>query len=253
MIAEIKGKVNRLNTNLTALGEDELTGNFFGNMRYIPFDKGLKKILKSAVRPAELGDLIDEIDACYWDENLSLWERMTEGGKMTELDVTLDFPSVVIGIEVKYQSGLSSQDETGTEDIRAENSVNQLSREARVLHKIGSGRKKLLLLLADDSACAETVRDVQVMDDVRLGYFSWQEVLIQLRKLTGLNRFEQLVISDLIALLERKGFFRFSAFDFEIPDDISAENHWYFELPVRKNEFSFVVDRTVEKKYYEFG
>ena len=36
MIAEIKGKVNRQNTNLTELGEDELTGNFFGSMRYIP-------------------------------------------------------------------------------------------------------------------------------------------------------------------------------------------------------------------------
>ena len=43
MIAEIKGKVNRQNTNLTELGEDELTGNFFGSMRYIPFNKGMKK------------------------------------------------------------------------------------------------------------------------------------------------------------------------------------------------------------------
>ena len=34
MIAEIKGKVKC---------EDELTGSFFGNLRYIPFDKGLKK------------------------------------------------------------------------------------------------------------------------------------------------------------------------------------------------------------------
>lgn len=54
MIAEIKGKVNKQNTNLTELIEDELTGNFFGNMRYIPFTKGLKKILKNAIRPVEL-------------------------------------------------------------------------------------------------------------------------------------------------------------------------------------------------------
>ena len=54
MIAEIKGKVNKQNTNLTELREDELTGNFFGNMRYIPFAKGLKKILKNAIRPVEL-------------------------------------------------------------------------------------------------------------------------------------------------------------------------------------------------------
>lgn len=46
MIAEIKGKINRQNTNLTELREGELTGNFFGSMRYIPFNMGLKKILK---------------------------------------------------------------------------------------------------------------------------------------------------------------------------------------------------------------
>ena len=44
MIAEISGKVNRQNTNLSELSEDELTGNFFGSLRYIPFDKGMKNI-----------------------------------------------------------------------------------------------------------------------------------------------------------------------------------------------------------------
>ena len=40
MIAEIKGKVNRDNTNLTELREDELTGNLFGCLRYISFNNG---------------------------------------------------------------------------------------------------------------------------------------------------------------------------------------------------------------------
>ena len=69
MIAEIKGKVNMQNTNLTSLREDELTGNFFGNLRYIPFAKGLKKF-KNAIRPTALQSMIDEIDADYWNDNL---------------------------------------------------------------------------------------------------------------------------------------------------------------------------------------
>ena len=252
MIAEIKGKVNRQNTNLTELGEDELTGNFFGTLRYIPFHKGMKKILKNSIYPSELGSMIDEIDAGYWDENLLLWERIKENGKVTELDAILDFSDIIIGIEVKYRSGLSSEDEKGADNISAENSANQLSREARALHRTGSGKKKVLLLLADEVVCTETVRDVKVVKDVSLGYFSLQEVLIQLKNLTGLNRFEQLIVSDLIALLERKGFFRFSDFHFAMPD-ISGNDYWHFELPVQYNTFSYGFDKIVEKRYYEFG
>ena len=150
MIAEIKGKVNRQNTNLTELGEDELTGNFFGSMRYIPFNKGLKKILKNAIRPVELQSMIDEVDSYYWDDNIFLWDRVKENENITELDVRMDFSSIIIGIEVKYRSGLSSEDKQDDECISAENSFNQLIREARVLRLVGSDKKKLLLLLADD-------------------------------------------------------------------------------------------------------
>ena len=134
MIAEIKGKVNMQNTNLTSLREDELTGNFFGNLRYIPFAKGLKKVLRNAIRPTALQSMIDEIDADYWNDNLFLWDRVRESDRITELDVHMDFSTIVIGIEVKYRSGLSSEDTEEDENLSAENSINQLSREARVLH-----------------------------------------------------------------------------------------------------------------------
>lgn len=252
MIAEIKGKINRQNTNLTEVGEDELTGNFFGNLRYIPFNKGLKKILKNSIRPMELRNMINEIDEYYWDDHLFLWEKVRENGRNTELDVRLDFSSIIIGIEVKYRSGLSSEDEEENENISAENSLNQLSREARVLHLLGSGKKKLLLLLADDLSCEETIQSPRIMDGVQLGYFSWQEVLIQLKKLTDLNDFEQLVVSDLIELLERKGFLRFSGFALDAAD-ISIADYWQFESPIRDNKFAFHFDKIVEDEYYEFG
>lgn len=227
MIAEIKGKINRDNSNLTEMREDELTGNFFGTLRYIPFNKGMKKILKNSIRPIELKNIIDEIDVHNWSNNLFLWERIKENDRTTELDVRLDFPSVVIGIEVKYWSGFSSKDEKDDDSISAENSINQLSREARVLYSIGSGKKKVLLLLADDSSCRKMIRQVKIVNDVQLGYLSWQEILIQLKLLTDLNEFECLIISDLIELLEKKGFLRFSDFKLDVPC-IFNRGYWHF-------------------------
>jgi len=251
MIAEIKGKVNRQNTNLTELGEDELTGNFFGTLRYIPFHKGLKIILKNAVRPVELQNMIDEIDASYWNDNIFLWDKVRENENFTELDVRMDFETIIIGIEVKYRSGLSSEDRKDDETISGENSINQLSREARVLRLVGSDKKKLLLLLADDLVCASTVQGIKMIDGVQLGYLSWQEVLLQLRKLTDLNAFEQLAVTDLIELLENKGFQRFSNFNIAL-SDISLKDYWRFDLPRIIKQFSFGVDKIVEDKYYEF-
>lgn len=251
MIAEIKGKVNRQNTNLTELREDELTGNFFGNMRYIPFTKGLKKILINAIRPVELQNMINEIDVSYWDDKIFLWEKIRENDNITELDVRMDFPSIIIGIEVKYRSGLSSEDRESDESISAENSFNQLSREARILRLVGADKKKLLLLLADDLACAETIQGIKIIDGVQLGYLSWQEVLIQLKGLTKLNSFEQLVVDDIIELLEKKGFLRFSGFKMDIRD-ISIRDNWYFELPKEIKRFSFGSNKIVKDGYYEF-
>lgn len=57
----------------------------------------------------------------------------------------MEFSSIVIGIEVKYRSGLSSEDTEADENISPENSFNQLSREARVLRLMGANKKKAAL------------------------------------------------------------------------------------------------------------
>ena len=49
MIAEIKGKLSSTGSNLTNRLEDDLTGNFFGNLRYMSFNKGLKLILMQGI------------------------------------------------------------------------------------------------------------------------------------------------------------------------------------------------------------
>ncbi|MDE7311184.1 MAG: hypothetical protein K2N87_06110 [Eubacterium sp.] len=245
MIAEIRGKVKE---------EDELTGNFFGNLRYISFQKGMKKILRNGIRPIKLQRMIDSVNEQYWDDCLFLWERVKENDRFTELDARLDFQSVVVGIEVKYKSGLSSEDGEDWEDRSAEDSINQLSREARVLKAVGAGKKKLLLLLADEFVCADTIKGINVVDGVQLGYLSWQEVLIQLKELKELNRFEQLIVSDLIDLLEKKGFLRFSGFELQMPE-VLDEDYWQFRIDedsLTEDSFSFCFHEMVEEQYYEY-
>ena len=58
MIADINGKLSRTGHNLNDMLEDNLTGNFFGALRYIPFDLALRNILSAGVHPREVGDLI---------------------------------------------------------------------------------------------------------------------------------------------------------------------------------------------------
>lgn len=249
MLAELRGKVNAENSNLDERREDELTGNFFGNMRYIPFRKGMKQILLNAVRPMELRTIIEAAHAECWSNNLFLWERIREAnsGHIVELDVRLDFDDVVIGIEVKFNSGLSSHDETNEwQKNTASLSDNQLSKEARLLEQIAPGKKKLLLLLANENVCASTIGEVEYFPkDVQLGYLSWQEILIQLYKLTELNEFETVIVDDVIQLLEKKGFIRFTNFLVEMT--VNVDEIWKFNLEHLGRAFKFIYKEAINK------
>ena len=58
MIAEIHHK-------LTTSLEDELTGNFFGTMRYLPFSRGLNQIFKSCAvsQDSSVKQILDSLPA----------------------------------------------------------------------------------------------------------------------------------------------------------------------------------------------
>ncbi|WP_219620159.1 hypothetical protein [Bacillus canaveralius] len=45
MIAEIHNKISKTDSNLSDRLEDQLTGDFFGTIRYLPFDMALKQVL----------------------------------------------------------------------------------------------------------------------------------------------------------------------------------------------------------------
>lgn len=133
---------------------------------------------------------------------------------------------MVIGIEVKYLSGLSSDDEIGyhleetpdnfSVDDENAKSRNQLARESRMVSQWGKGKDKLLLFLADQQCCQPVYEDVKgrgiIENDVVFGYFTWQAVLKALKRLGGLSDFEQIIVDDLIVLLQRKDFEPFESF-----------------------------------------
>lgn len=255
MIAEIYGKVSSTNSNLTERLEDELTGNFFGNMRYISFNKGLKQILKNCIYPVELSNLFDGINAEAWSDHIYFWPREIEA----EPDVLLDFDEMAIVVEVKFLSGLSSDDDVdnsiANDRQEREESSNQLDREARLLARITGDKAKLLILLAPEASAYEiyaNVKQRKLLDKVSFGCVTWQKILDELSELETSNPFEKTIISDLIALLKRKGFERFRNFNMD-NGMIDTDMIWTFD-GIASIIFSFSTERRVERGFfYEFG
>lgn len=253
MIAELHNKISSSYSNLTEKSEDELTGNFFGCLRYIPFNKGLKKILLDCIRPKELLQYIEPLEINEWSDKIEFWKRVKMQDRYTELDVFLDLDDLLIGIEVKYLSGLSTEDDVDNSEVEEQISYNQLSREARALNHINKDKDKLLILLADELSCAEIYNNVKrrnIISGVKFGYMSWQEILILLRKTPNLNPYEQVIINDIILLLEKKGFKRFE--NFHISTTVDKSNWWEFtgKMNIR---FDFKIDKNIERGvYYEF-
>lgn len=265
MIAELNGKISSSASNLSDRLEDQLTGDVFGSLRYISFDKVMKKILE---RSNILGndfskvvDIISNMDIEYWDENIKFWPYNSNA----ELDIILEFKDIVIGIEVKLYSGISSDDSIEQIDDDVENevkeeSINQLARESRVLSQIIEHTNKLALLLfiAPENRCKKISTGVYnrriIKDKVELGYISWEEILEamkEIKKEKKLNRYEQLIINDIISLLKRKGLERFKSFNFEY-QDIDVRLFFNFQEKIHKTlEFNY--DEIIEREfYYEF-
>lgn len=259
MIAEIRNKVSKSNSNLTELSEDELTGNFFGHLRYIPFNKGLKPVLKNAVFPTEAAFLIDTVDVDYWNENIEFWPYHSEG----ELDAYIEFDNLAMGIEVKYTSGLSSDDDIyyslSDEKQRMEQSRNQLQRESRIVTSRANQKPKILLLIGDAMACADIYsnigrRNLLQGSDVLFCYATWQSLLRELRKLELGDPYSALVVSDLVELLKKKGFEQFHSMKLEAFGFVSSHEFYEFDYKIESG-FSFENNLQIEAEgdyHYEF-
>jgi len=197
MIAEIYHKVR-------SFSEDELTGNFFGMMRYFPFSRGLRRVFLKAVKSEDvrvkrvLNEIIED------DFEFEFWKRSEKG--LGEIDGLIRVGKVGIGIEVKYCSGLSGEE--------------QLEREAAMLEEWCMGEQKLLLLIATE----EEARDIylenyqkKAFENVYLGYLTWQDILLALDEVVTETIYEERILGDLKLLLTGKGFISFQGFEIKIP------------------------------------
>jgi hypothetical protein len=127
-----------------------------------------------------------------WGDKVHFWPY--DSTTRTEPDVIIEFEDVVILIEVKYNSGLSGDD--------------QLDREAELLlHNYKDKKKYLFFLAREDSAIAiyKEHKD-NITKDVSFGYITWQQLL------DSIQDNESLICRDLRKLLLEKGFGGFRGF-----------------------------------------
>ena len=197
MIAEI---YHKFSTDL----EDVLTGDFFGAMRYMPFNRGLNQIFKNYAVSEDPQVTHILSNAADDDFNFEFWKRSENG--LVEIDGFIPLTSVEIGIEVKYRSGLSGGD--------------QLEKEAQVLDEWCNGKEKLLILIGEaEEAKAIYIenKDKRVFRDVHLAYLSWQDILLGLDQVLISSSYEKKMIEDLKTLLREKGFVSFECFSIDQP------------------------------------
>jgi hypothetical protein len=236
MLAEIHGKFSR---------EDQLTGDFFGAIRYLPFEVGLLHVLRRARRKGrtDVDRAISGLGTVHgYDYEVTFWPKVSHG----EMDILVDAPGAfVCAVEVKYESGLSSDDDASEAENEVDDaleevheSVNQLARYARDLAESPDPRPKHLILMAPASTglmIADSVVNRKLIPDtVVFWLLTWQDALQALKEALAAasERLQGLILGDLVALLERKGFDCFRGFEVSQP---SVCPHMYYVFS--PNEF----------------
>ena len=227
MVEEFYGKISRSGSNLSDKLEDKLTGDFFGTFRYMDFCDGLQPILCGALHKSEKHQeesqtaiqLIENVKCTnIREEYIKFWPKHDR----VELDVLLEFDNCCIGIEVKLNSGLSSDD--------------QLIREAEILCDLAKDKEKILLFIAGHESCVSVYRaykDVIRKQGVCFVFASWEDILESMKDLLNGGKGskytfgQRLMISDLVRLLKRKGFDTFLSMTNGISNE-SIEKDEYF-------------------------
>ena len=267
MIAEIEGKLSKSRFDRAVRLEDQLTGNFFGSLRYLPFDIAMKPILKNSVIPPEALDCLDSVQLEEWDDRIHFWRKWDEDG--TEPDVVIDLDEIVILIEVKFNSGFSADADTDDAPELVSNvehelkeSNHQLKRESDLLiNQYPNATNRVLLLLARETFATKVYENIDKLRDsgkpiitpgVDFGYITWQKTLTELRGISGTDGFQNLIISDLVQLLEHKGFEQFENFVFDDMEVVNPDAHWEYDVPYSAAfRFDFI-KRIREDLYYGF-
>lgn len=201
MFAEIHKKI------LKSEGlEDLLTSSFFSPIRYASsFEAVLKKILEGIefLDKAHQRNFIQSLDKKGNDWEICFWRKLRQ--KEIDLLIINKSHKIIIGIEIKYENGLSGEE--------------QLSNYSKLLKEKYKEYDRFLVFLAKDTSAKilydETYKGV-INADKNLkgfGYVSWQTFYRKLKKIKTNTFPDKLIIKDLLKYLEYKnlnGFIKFN-------------------------------------------
>lgn len=226
--------------------EDVLTGNFFGALRYtsafgsvlypllsqIEFDSGKRTRCLLALMNRDQRFVI------------RLWPSYKDEG---EIDLVIEFPDsgVLIGIEIKYNSELSSED--------------QLERYARYMVKYGNFKHRYLVFWAREPAAQIifnknkiSLRRIQGLDG--FGFFSWQKTVEVLRGIQVLSGPDKIILGDLKEYLTQKGLDGFVAFPYLLSPTVNPEQKYIFKVLAESIDFSSVASKfIITSDHYVFN
>jgi hypothetical protein len=227
MLAEIHNKISH---HL----EDQLTGDFFGTLRYLPHSVGLFQILMQCMfrEPYAIKNLLHSLDKEHTGAlKYHFWPTYKEG----EIDLIIESNKSVIGIEVKYRSGLSSDDNVdNSNDLEWKWSTNQLSRYQKILNHYFHKEFKALIFLAPITTAIPVYQNVLqrqlIIPDLYFGVLTWEDVLIALKNnnYSNLPYWQKAILCDLVELLKKKRFENFSGFEKVIPDNITSDQYYSY-------------------------
>jgi hypothetical protein len=269
MIAEIHSKISSTGSNLSNRLEDKLTGDVFGALRYLPFAIGLGPVLQKTdlLKEAEGANFSDFLAGMNSDARMpqyKFWPPHKEG----EIDLLLDFSEGLIGIEVKYLSGISSTDDVSNQGFSEfdsesesesksgfefEKSGHQLARESRMLKSQQRNRPAWLIYLTkqgEASAEAYHVLHHELLEpEVGFGILSWSDVREALVDSlnSAVDPYHKIVLEDLTTFLKLKGFNRFKSFQHELPKTKIGLQHFSFDRIV---SFHFDSPQTIDSNGY---
>ncbi len=250
MIAEIHHKISSSGTNLSDRLEDQLTGNVFGTLRYLPFEEGIAPILcQSKIKINTTNDSFNTLlhITKEYDYVIRFWENSAHG----EIDLVIETENLLIGIEVKYLSGISSDDEvdnsTAKEIIQ---SNHQLARYSRFLDESNTTKEKMLIFLAPADMGLAVLENIQkrnlIHKNIPLALLSWQDIFIKLQEMTekAQSQVANLIYEDIIMLLAKKGFEMFNGFNGSQIQKVKAEEIYRYN---EESTFSWQNKRVITK------
>lgn len=152
MLAEINNKISSSGANLSDRLEDKLTGDVFGALRYLPINIGILPVINQCYSDNKI-KILDFLSKSKYAKYL-FWPRSHEYG---EIDLIIEFYSNknssikgVLGIEVKYHSPISSDQDITTTDNMSEDAKHQLWRYMKLLKEKYPSDPKGLVFLTDN-------------------------------------------------------------------------------------------------------